>query len=124
MIENLAPTRERQVSVYSQKRKSSLLSQNEHDVSQDVETHNNQRKTKKDVNMARIMKYSNPKWMNFVSLLISIIVSGAQPLFGLFMAEILFVMLNPYSETFEQDRNFWCGLLLLLAGLFGFFSWI
>ena len=40
------------------------------------------------------------------------------------MAEILFVMLNPANPDFESDRDFWCGMILVISALFGFFSWI
>jgi len=38
---------------------------------------------------------------------------------GLIFAKVLFVMMNPTASTFNDDRNFWMGMFLLLAGAMG-----
>ena len=44
---------------------------------------------------------------------------------GMIFAKVLFVMMNPASHTFNDDRNFWMGMFLLLAccmGIIGFLN--
>lgn len=64
--------------------------------------------------MMRIMGYYSPKWMAVIGMLLAFINSVASPLFGFLFAKILFVMMNPVLDTSERD--FWCGMFLLLAG--------
>lgn len=59
-----------------------------------------------------------------IALFISIIVSGANPIFGWMLCEMLFVLLVPTSPTYIEDRDFWCGMILLVAGIFAITSWI
>jgi hypothetical protein len=73
--------------------------------------------------MGRIMSHYYPKWIAVLAILVSVINSAASPVFGFLFAKILFVMMMPYSPTFEDDRNFWCGMFLMLAlfiGVLGF----
>jgi ABC-type multidrug transport system fused ATPase/permease subunit len=62
-------------------------------------------------------------WMAFVSMIVSIINAFVYPLYGMIYAKLLFVFMIPQLPTFEEDRNYWCGLFLLLIfciGIFGF----
>jgi ATP-binding cassette, subfamily B (MDR/TAP), member 1 len=75
------------------------------------------------VSMRRIMSYYHPKWMAAFAIFISVLNSVASPLFGFLFAKILFVMMIPQSPNFEEDRDFYCGMFLLLAfcvGITGF----
>ncbi|CDW88017.1 abc transporter family protein [Stylonychia lemnae] len=71
-----------------------------------------------------IMKYYCPKYLVLASILSSLIDSFAHPLNGFIFSKILFVLINnPYSSTFEEDRNFWCSsymVLVLAAGISDF----
>ncbi|CDW86275.1 abc transporter [Stylonychia lemnae] len=73
-----------------------------------------------------IMKYYGPKYMVVISFIASFIDAFAYPLNGYIFAKILFVLINnPYSKTYEEDRNFWCSSfmgLVLAAGLSDFLN--
>ena len=70
------------------------------------------------------MGYYNPKWLAWSGILASIINSFAFPVYGFLFAKILFVMMDPYSPTYDRDRNFWCGMFLLLCVLLGLFAFL
>ena len=74
--------------------------------------------------MGRIMSYYSPKWVAGLAILVSIINSVGSPMFGYLFAKLLFVMMQPYKPTFDEDRNFWCGMFLILAVLIGFFGFL
>ena len=74
--------------------------------------------------MRRIMGYYSPKSIAVLAVLISIINSAASPIFGFLFAKILFVMMQPYKSTFEHDRDFWCGMFLMLALLIGILGFL
>jgi ATP-binding cassette, subfamily B (MDR/TAP), member 1 len=79
----------------------------------------------KTVGMCKIMSHYSPTWLAYFSFVVTIINGFGFPLYGLIFSQILFVMLNPFSTSFNDDRNFWCGMFLLLAGgvaLFGFLN--
>lgn len=61
------------------------------------------------------MSYYTPKWLTYVVFVVTIVNAFGFPLYGLIFSEILFVMLVPQSPDFIYDRNFWCGMFLILA---------
>lgn len=75
--------------------------------------------------MLKIMSYYRPRWLSQIVYIVTIINAFAFPLFGLIFGKILYVMMDPYSKTYNKDRNFWCGMFLLLTiglGIFGFLN--
>ena len=76
----------------------------------------------KEVGMRRIMSYYSPKWVAALAIFCSCVNSVASPLFGFILSKLLFVMMMPESPKFEDDRNFWCGMFLVLAFVIGIFS--
>lgn len=69
------------------------------------------------------MKYYSPKWAGHLAMIISVIVAFSYPIMGIFFTKLLFVSMAYMKPTFNEDRDFWCGLYLLLAfgvGIFGF----
>lgn len=77
----------------------------------------------KDITMGRIMSHYSPKWMAYLGIIISIINSFGFPIYGLIYAKLLFVMMTSFLPTFSDDRDYWCGMFLLLVagiGIFGF----
>jgi hypothetical protein len=69
----------------------------------------------KNVSIGRIMSYYSPKSIGVLAFFISLINSAGMPVFGFLLSKILFVLMNPTSSTFNHDRNFWCGMLLILT---------
>jgi ABC-type multidrug transport system fused ATPase/permease subunit len=74
--------------------------------------------------MKRIMGYYYPKWLAYTGLLVSTINGFAFPLYGLIYAKILFIMLVPQLPDFEEKRDFWCGMFLILVVGIGLFSFL
>lgn len=70
------------------------------------------------------MSFYYPKWMAAAGILVSIINSFAFPLYGLIYAKILFVMMAWMLPTFKEDRDFWCGMFLILVFCIGLFSFL
>jgi ATP-binding cassette subfamily B (MDR/TAP) protein 1 len=61
--------------------------------------------------------------MAVMGFVFSVINSFGFPLYGLIYAKLLFILMAPQLPTFNEDRNFWCGMFLLLVffiGLLGF----
>ena len=65
--------------------------------------------------MTRIMSYYKPAGFAFLSLIASVVLAFHMPLYGLILSKIIFVMLKPNSDDFIKNRDFWCGMLLVLA---------
>lgn len=61
------------------------------------------------------MSYYRPKWLTFLGCLIAVIASFSWPLYGVIYCELLFVMMKSMLPSFLDDRNFWCGMFLLLV---------
>eukprot|EP00347_Sterkiella_histriomuscorum_P020418 403337881 len=79
----------------------------------------------KPVGMLKIMSYYTPKWLSYLVYLITVINAFGFPMYGLIFSKILFIMLVPQSITYYEDRNFWCGLFILLIfalAIFGFLN--
>ena len=74
--------------------------------------------------MGRIMSYYSPKWLAYAGIVVSIINSFSFPVYGFIFSKILFVMMAVNSPTFVHDRNFWCGMFLILVFLIGIFSFL
>ncbi|CDW71198.1 abc transporter [Stylonychia lemnae] len=75
--------------------------------------------------MKQVLDHYGPRRLIIFSLISSMINAFAFPLNGLIFVKNLFVLLNPHSKTFYEDRNFWCSAYLGLAvgiGLFDFLS--
>lgn len=73
--------------------------------------------------MMDLMQYYNPKWMATIAFIVSIIVSFAHPCMGIIFTKLLFTTMGYMLPSFEHDRNFWCGMYVILAvglGIFGF----
>jgi hypothetical protein len=61
------------------------------------------------------MGYYSPVIIGILGFFVSVLNSACFPIFGYLLSKILFVMMNPKSPTFIDDRNFWCGMFLILA---------
>jgi len=72
----------------------------------------------------KIMSFYRPKWLSYLVYLITVINAFSFPLYGLIFGKILFVMMIPQSKTFNDDRNFWCGMFVLLTGCLGIFGFL
>jgi ATP-binding cassette subfamily B (MDR/TAP) protein 1 len=70
------------------------------------------------------MGYYSPKTIGFLAFFIALINSAAMPVFGYLLSKILFVIMNPASLTFVDDRNFWCGMILLLTFVMSIFAFL
>jgi ABC-type multidrug transport system fused ATPase/permease subunit len=79
---------------------------------------------KKEVSIARIMSYYNPKWLAYLGFVTSGINAFAFPIFGLIFSKILFIMMVPSDPNYKSNRDFWCGMFLLESCLIGLFSFL
>lgn len=74
---------------------------------------------RKSVSMGKIMAYYHPQWLAYVCYIVTVVNAFSYPLMGLIFAKVLFVMMNPRASSFNDDRNFWMGMFILLAGCMG-----
>jgi ATP-binding cassette subfamily B (MDR/TAP) protein 1 len=70
------------------------------------------------------MKYYNPLWLGITALFISLVTSLAFPMFGYILANILFILMVPFSPTYNHDRFLWLGMFFLLAVVIAFFGFL
>lgn len=73
----------------------------------------------KDISVGRIMSYYRPIWLTCIGCIIAILASFSWPLYGVIYCELLFVMMKSALPSFVEDRNWWCGMFLLLVVLIG-----
>jgi len=69
------------------------------------------------------MKYYHPKWAGYVSMSLSVILSFAYPVLGILAVRLLFVSMAHEKSTFEENRNFYAGLMFIIPAClctFGF----
>ena len=78
----------------------------------------------KKVSMGRIMSHYNPKWLAVLGIIVSVLNATAFPLYGFIFSKILFVMMTHQLPTFHHDRDFWCGMFLLLCFCIGLLSFL
>jgi hypothetical protein len=72
------------------------------------------------------MSHYRPKWLTLVGVAISLIMSFAWPLYGLIYCNLLFIMMKRDKPDFDfvGERNFWCGMFLLLVAGIGLTNFI
>ncbi len=71
------------------------------------------------VTVGRIMSYYRPIGLTFLGVALSFIMSFSWPMYGLIYCKLLFIMMTNFLPTFTDDRNFWCGMFLLLVFAIG-----
>jgi ABC-type multidrug transport system fused ATPase/permease subunit len=69
--------------------------------------------------MVEMSKFYSPKWLAYSALIVSVVNACGNPVFGLIFSKLLFVTMAYMLPTFEHDRNFWCGMFVILAVVMG-----
>jgi len=62
------------------------------DEQKDLESKEKMEKIKKGNHLSRMMSVSEPKWMIFYAVLVSILMGAVMPFFGVFIGRMLFVL--------------------------------
>lgn len=70
------------------------------------------------------MQHYRPIWLTLFGTSISLLGSFSWPLYGVIFCNILFVLMGRTLPTFYDDRNFWCGMFLLLVAMMGITAFI
>jgi len=70
------------------------------------------------------MSHYSPLWMALVGILVSIVNAFSFPVYGMIYAKLLFVFMTPFLPTFGEERDYWCGLFLLLVFCIGIVSFL
>ena len=63
----------------------------------------------------RMLKYNKPAFVVFLSLLTSIISSGAYPFFGIMTIKITFVLMKPDKDEMWRETDEW--ILIMVIGI-------
>lgn len=71
-------------------------------------------KRSKTASMSRIMSHYKPTGIAIFSFFVTAINAFTMPMYGFIFSKILFVMMGS-EENYNSDRNFWCGMLLVLS---------
>ena len=79
---------------------------------------------KQEVGIMRIMSYYRPLSLTIVGCFISIVISFGWPVYGLIYSKMLFIMMTNFLPTFQEERNFWQGMFLLLVLLLGLTNFV
>lgn len=75
--------------------------------------------------MLKIMSFYHPQWMAYAVYLITVLNAFSFPIYGLIFSKIMQIMLVPQAKNFISDRNFWCGMFIILCfgmAIFGFLN--
>jgi ABC-type multidrug transport system fused ATPase/permease subunit len=70
------------------------------------------------------MSYYRPLSLTIVGCFISIAISFGWPVYGLIYSKMLFIMMTNFLPTFQEERNFWQGMFLLLVLLLGLTNFV
>jgi ABC-type multidrug transport system fused ATPase/permease subunit len=78
----------------------------------------------RNVTMREIMAYYKPKWLAYMSFLISTVIACSYPVFGLIFGNITFILLENYRDDYLDRRNRWCGFFILFAFAIGLLAYL
>lgn len=74
----------------------------------------------KVIGFKEIMKFYEPGWLAIVGIVASMFASLQLPVFGFLLSKMIFVlMLDPSSDDFMEQRNFWVSMFAIMTvGMF------
>jgi ATP-binding cassette, subfamily B (MDR/TAP), member 1 len=69
--------------------------------------------------MGRIMSFYSPLWLGLFGIVVSIVNAFGFPIYGMIYAKLLFVLMVPFRPDYQEERDYWCGMFLLLVFMIG-----